>query len=88
MYAKLLASAKAPKLPKMRVATAGVLTIGSKLNKRLLGPVNGVYERISRVSLDYYYGGAQYQNAAAVMDKILNCAYMEGYNMPCGMWLV
>lgn len=80
--ARALAPAKAPKSQSnMLLAKAA---IGSKLNKRLIGLVNGVYERINRVSLDYYYGGAQYQNAAVVMDKILNCADMEGYNMPCG----
>jgi hypothetical protein len=83
MFAKL-PSAKAPKPSEMRVATAAGAFASPKLNSRLLGPVNGVYERISRVSLDYYYGGAQYKNAAALMDKLLQIPYMKGYEMPGG----
>ena len=59
---------------------------GGALNKRLVGPTDGrTYERISRDSLNYYYGGTQYHNAAVVMDMIMNCLYMDGYKMP-GDW--
>ena len=59
---------------------------GGALNKRLVGPTDGrTYERISRDSLNYYYGGTQYHNAAVVMDMIMNCPYMDGYKMP-GDW--
>jgi len=88
MFGKL-SSAKAPRPSEMRVATTSGLTTASafstgpsKLNNRLLGPVKGVYEQISRVSLDHYYGGAEHKNASALMDKLLGMPFMWAYKTP------